>query len=146
MKTEEIRPVHLLNEMILKRIRDAEGFELNNGKANVSSSLGYFGNVWIRLNYLPKIGAPYEGHTHKHDHLSVLVAGKVRVEVEGFEPTEFEAPTFITIKADHEHKFVALTDNVLWYCVFAMKDIDEEKLELFGEANNPYIKPLNPIE
>ena len=100
--------------------------------------LGYFGNIWVRQNYLENKGDFVEGHTHNFDHVSLLASGKVLVEVEGFEPKEFKAATFIIIKKEHEHKFTALEDNTLWYCVFALRDLDGEVTDIYSGDNNPY--------
>lgn len=89
--------------------------------------LGFFGNVWVRSHYLHKAGFTNDGgHTHTFDHVTLLAVGSVLVEVEGYEPKQFDAPTFITIEKDHKHKFTALSDGVVYYCVFAMRDADGE--------------------
>ena len=99
--------------------------------------LGYFGNIWVRQNYLDKVGDADEGHKHKFDHVSLLTQGSVEVEIEGYEPKKFDAPTFIVIRKEHQHKFTALTDNVTWYCVFALRDLDGEPIdELFDKEKH----------
>jgi len=98
--------------------------------------LGYVGNVWVRTNYLEHKGDIAGGHTHDFDHVSLLCKGKVRVEVRGFPPKEFTAPTFIVIKKQYEHDFVALTDDVLWYCVFAFADGGPPTEEAIYSAEN----------
>lgn len=100
--------------------------------------LGYFGNIWVRQNLLLKAGESTQGHHHKFDHVSLLASGKVRVEIEGYEPTEFTAPTFIVIKKEYSHKFTALEDNTLWYCVFALRDVDGEVTDIYSRDNSPY--------
>lgn len=97
-----------------------------------SAELGYFGNIWVRQNLLAKAGTETVGHKHRFDHVSLLAQGKVRVHVEGHEPKEFTAPTFIVIRKEHNHTFTALTDDTMWYCVFALRDLDGEPIdELF---------------
>jgi hypothetical protein len=103
-----------------------------------SHELGYFGNIWVRQNHLPKKGEHFPGHKHKFDHVSLLARGKILVEVEGFKPKEFTAPTFIIIKKDHSHKFTALEDNTLWYCVFALRDENGELTDVYSGDNSPY--------
>ena len=100
--------------------------------------LGFFGNIWVRQNVLSKTGDTFGGHKHEFDHVSLLTKGKVRVEVEGYEPKEFTAPTFIVIKKEHEHNFIALEDDTNWYCVFALRDLDGEVVEIYDETkHNP---------
>lgn len=103
-----------------------------------SHELGFFGNIWVRQNILSKAGDTFGGHKHHFDHVSLLTKGKVEVEVEGYPSKQFEAPTFIVIKKEHSHRFTAVTDDVNWYCVFALRDLDGEVVEVFDEMkHNP---------
>jgi quercetin dioxygenase-like cupin family protein len=68
----------------------------------------------------------------------MLISGKVKVEVDGYAPTEFTAPTFIVIKKDIEHKFTALEDNSAWFCVFALRDVDGNVTDIYSGDNSPY--------
>jgi hypothetical protein len=100
--------------------------------------LGHFGNIWVRQNSMDKAGDSFGGHEHHFDHVTLLAQGKVLVEVEGYEPKQFQSPTFIVIKKDKQHKITALTDDVLYYCVFALRDKNGEVLEeVFGDEHNP---------
>jgi hypothetical protein len=105
---------------------------------NAVPELGYFGNIWVRQNYLEKAGEAHPGHKHNFDHVSLLASGKVRVTVEGYPPKEFTAPTFIVIKKEHNHHFEALEDGTLWYCVFALRDIDGNTTDFYSGDNSPY--------
>ena len=99
--------------------------------------LGYFGNIWVRQNVLEFVGDTHGGHEHKFDHVTLLVSGKVSVEIEGHEPKEFTAPTFIVIRKEHSHKITSLVDGTVYYCVFALRDLDGEVMEIFGEQHDP---------
>lgn len=102
-------------------------------------ALGYFGNIWVRQNELKHAGEESLGHTHKFDHVSLLASGSVEVEIAGHPPKRFDAPTFIVIRKEYEHKFKALTDGVVWYCVFAIRDLDGQPIEdTFGVDHDPY--------
>ena len=104
----------------------------------IKHELGFFGNIWVRQNVLEKEGEKFGGHKHEFDHVSLLTKGSVRVEVEGHPPKEFTAPTFIIIKKEHNHDFIALEDDVNWYCVFALRDLDGQVVEVFDEEkHNP---------
>jgi hypothetical protein len=105
---------------------------------NLLSELGYFGNIWVRQNYLEKIGDIHPGHKHHFDHVSLLASGRVRVTVDGYPPKEFTAPTFVVIKKEHNHKFEALEDGTLWYCVFALRDLDGNVTDFYDGDNSPY--------
>jgi hypothetical protein len=105
---------------------------------NVTHELGYFGNIWVRQNYLQQAGETEHGHKHDFDHVSLLASGSVRVTVEGYPPKEFKAPTFIVIKKEHRHFFEALEDGTLWYCVFALRDVDGNVTDFYSGDNSPY--------
>lgn len=100
--------------------------------------VGYFGNIWVRENRLILEGDSNQGHYHKFDHVSLLVSGIVEIEIEGHEPKQFVAPTFIVIKKEHSHKFIAVSDNVVWYCVFALRDINGDLTDVYNDDNSPY--------
>lgn len=99
--------------------------------------LGYFGNIWVRQNVLELAGEFHEGHEHKFDHVTLLVSGKVSVQIGEAEPKEFTAPTFIVIRKQHNHKITAIADGTVYYCVFALRDIDGEVMEIFGPQHDP---------
>jgi hypothetical protein len=103
---------------------------------NKIGDLGYFGNIWVRQNLLEKVGDDnYGGHTHKFDHVSLLTKGKVLVEIEGHPAKEFTAPTFIVVRKEHKHKFTALEENTVWYCIFALRDLDGEPIDELFDPN-----------
>ena len=100
--------------------------------------LGYFGNIWVRQNVLENAGETHGGHEHKFDHITLLVSGKVSVEVEGNVAKEFTAPTFIVIRKEHQHKITALENGTVYYCVFALRNLDGEVIgDIFGEQHDP---------
>ena len=99
--------------------------------------LGYFGNIWVRQYVFERAGEAFDGHQHKFDHVTLLVSGKVSVELEGNDTKEFTAPTFIIIRKELRHKITALVDGTVYYCVFALRDIDGEVMEIFGPQHDP---------
>jgi hypothetical protein len=102
------------------------------------NELGFFGNIWVRQQNLDKAGDVSVGHQHKFDHVTLLSKGSVLVHVEGKEPKKFTAPTFIVIRKEYEHHVEALEDNTIYYCVFALRNIDGEVVEdIFGEQHDP---------
>ena len=107
--------------------------------------LGYFGNIWVRQNRLLKNGDNGGGHEHAFDHVTLLCKGKVKVEIEGNEPKEFTAPTFIVIRKEHKHKITALEDDTIYYCVFALRNIDGEIVDdIYGNQHDPISS--SPVE
>lgn len=108
-------------------------------RTNIPDAMGYFGNIWVRSNFLAKQGESNGGgHRHNFDHISLLVQGKILVEVDGYEPKEFTAPTFIMVKKQHKHKITALADNTAWFCVFALRDVDGDVTNIYSGDNSPY--------
>ena len=111
---------------------------------STKKELGYFGNIWVRQHNLDKIGDTNDGgHTHLFDHVTLLAKGKVRVDVKDTitkeeRSKEFEGPTFMVIRKDHMHKITALTDDVQYYCVFALRDVNGEVTDVYSGDNDPY--------
>ena len=103
------------------------------------NQMGYFGNIWVRSHTFKKAGDTNGGgHRHHFDHVTLLAVGSVLCEVEGQEPKQFDAPTFIVIPKDNKHKFTALTDGVVYYCVFALRDVDGDVTDIYSGDNTPY--------
>ena len=97
--------------------------------------MGFFGNIWVRQHEL-KNGEIYDGHKHHFDHVTLLARGTVKVEVEG-RSKQFTAPTFIIIRKELQHQITALSDDVLYYCVFALRDLDGEVVEIYSQGHDP---------
>ena len=117
----------------MHKIGDSESYEL-----------GYFGNIWVRSHELKKAGDQNGGgHLHPFDHVTMLYRGKVRVDVTNPETgeersKEFTGPTFFVVRKDLKHKITALEDNVGYYCVFAMRDVNGEVTDVYSGNNDPY--------
>lgn len=109
--------------------------------------IGYFGNIWVRQNLLEKSGDSHEGHKHKFDHVTLLTSGKMQVEIEGHGAKEFTAPTFVIIRKDYHHKITALDDQTVYYCIFALRDLNGEVVdEMYGSAHDPLVGSADKIE
>lgn len=101
-----------------------------------SYELGFFGNIWVKQNVLDA-NESFNGHEHKFDHVTLLVSGKVSVQIKDEPPKEFTAPTFIVIRKEHRHKITALESGAVYYCVYALRNLDGEVIEIFGEQHDP---------
>ena len=101
-----------------------------------SYELGFFGNIWVRQNVL-EANEAFNGHEHKFDHVTLLTSGKVSVQIKDNPPKEFTAPTFIVIRKDQRHKITALENGAVYYCVFALRDLNGEVMEVFGDQHDP---------
>jgi len=84
------------------------------------------GGVYAKETRIPA-GYLLGQHAHKHDHLSILASGSVKVGVDG-ETKFFHAPACITIEAGKEHYVLAMTD-VVWYCVHATDCTDADQVD-----------------
>lgn len=103
---------------------------------------GFIGNVWVRMNYLAEAGDTAGGHMHYHDHVSLLAKGSVEIQI-GAEPAKtFVSPTFIVIKKHFAHKITALEDDTVFYCIYAMRDVDGEVVDIYQDWNLPNL-PAN---
>jgi hypothetical protein len=100
--------------------------------------LGAFGNVWVRMHVLRKVGQANQGHKHNFDHITIVATGGVRCEIEGRAPQDFYAPIFLEIAKHLEHKFTALADDTSYYCVFAVRDADGNVVDKFDGSAEPY--------
>jgi quercetin dioxygenase-like cupin family protein len=77
----------------------------------------YYGNVYAKEVHI-NAGKTLVGHKHIYDHLSILAAGSVLVEVDDV-PTIHKGPTSVHIAAGKSHQVTAL-ENSLWYCIHAV--------------------------
>lgn len=113
-----------------------------------TDELGYFGNIWVRKHYLPKKGDKIEGHKHYFDHVSLLVRGSVSVQIPGDVKKVFKAPTFVVIRKETEHAIISEEDDTVWFCVFAIRDLNGEVLEgeenIVSAINDPSGNSLHP--
>jgi quercetin dioxygenase-like cupin family protein len=82
--------------------------------------------VYARKMLLPA-GHYAVTHAHEYDHLSILAAGRVTLEVDS-DSRELIAPTCVTILANKHHQIVALEDAV-WFCIHATDETDVDKLD-----------------
>jgi quercetin dioxygenase-like cupin family protein len=83
--------------------------------------IGCVANLFSRQMHFKSAGDIEHGHTHPFDHLTLLASGSLRVTVNG-KTTDFKAPHMIYIKAEHNHKLVALEDDTVAYCIHALRN------------------------
>jgi hypothetical protein len=86
-------------------------------------SMAYVSDIWCRQMHFLKKGDIEQGHTHNHDHLTLLSSGALRVTVSE-KTTDFVAPHMIFITKDKTHLLEALEDNTVAYCIHALRDKD----------------------
>lgn len=108
-------------------------------KAEASDMIDY-GGIWVRKLYFDTTSTVHDGHEHDHDHISLLVKGRVLVEVEGYELKEFVAGDMIIIRKEKHHKITALEDDTLWFCIFPHEVNKDEYV--YGDNNDPCVKEI----
>jgi hypothetical protein len=102
----------------------------------------YYGNIWIAQFEMPGIGVEINQHQHEYDHVSLLTSGSVAVSINDGPETIYNAPSIILIRKNFDHKVRSLSDDTLWYCIFALRDIDGNVIDEFNEDNMPKINPM----
>lgn len=103
-----------------------------------TDDMGVIGNVWVRQQYYPNKDKFHEGHKHHHDHVSLLATGRLMVKVEGHDPVIYQAPTFFKIAAEHKHQLIPLEDETVAYCVFALRDDNDQVVDEFDGNTQHY--------
>ncbi|PNG53174.1 MULTISPECIES: cupin domain-containing protein [unclassified Variovorax] len=97
-------------------------------KAGVGVAHFFGGGAYVKETEIPA-GAALAQHAHDHDHLSYLVSGEVRLEVEGHaSPMWLRGPCAIEVKAGRTHAVHAVTDAV-WLCIWATDCTDPERVD-----------------
>lgn len=87
---------------------------------SIEVKIGCVSNLYSRMMHFHKKGDVEHTHKHSFDHMTLLAAGSVKCEVDGKE-TVFKAPHMIFIHKDKMHRFMALEDNTVAYCIHAMR-------------------------
>ena len=75
--------------------------------AHPQVQLSLISNLWIKLMTFENAGDINAGHKHVFDHPTLLVKGRMEVDIEG-EKTIFEAPHIIFIAKETFHTLTAL--------------------------------------
>lgn len=104
---------------------------MNNNIARLTREEASISHFFCEGVYAKKMRIP-QGHwtpTHIHadDHVSALVKGKVKVEVEGKE-TIYEAPAFIFIGRGRRHRIESLEDST-WFCIHITDETDPNRVD-----------------
>lgn len=84
------------------------------------------GGVYVKETQF-QAGESGQKHVHQFDHLSTLVAGIVRLQIDEKVST-ITGPAVITVKAGKVHKVTAVTDCV-WLCIHATDCTDPEQID-----------------
>jgi len=91
--------------------------------ADAQAQISLISNLWIKLMTFENVGDTNPGHKHVFDHPTLLVKGKVEIEVNG-KKTVFEAPHIIFIAKEQVHTITALEAGTVAACIHAIRDGD----------------------
>ena len=83
----------------------------------ISTDIKLADGVFMKTMVVRKALTVIPQHSHRFDHVSVLVRGSVRVMADGEHLGDFTAPRGITIKAGVKHLFQTMTDDTIVLCV-----------------------------
>lgn len=91
-------------------------------------SFAVVSNVWCKQMHFKNAGDTMAGHSHAHDHMTLLAAGSVEVTVNG-KAQQFTAPQIIFIAKGSEHHLVATSDNTVAYCIHGLRDAEGDIID-----------------
>jgi quercetin dioxygenase-like cupin family protein len=84
------------------------------------------GNIFIRECRLPNAGDVLPFHIHRYDHTMFFMSGRARLrtitEDGSGSIVELEAPAETLVPKGIKHEITALTDDVMFCCVFPHRD------------------------
>lgn len=86
----------------------------------------FVGGLYCKETHIPH-GVWLRQHSHKFDHLSILLSGTVQVHVDG-KIERYTGPALLTIPAGKEHSVVAVSDAV-WACLHATDETDPDHVD-----------------
>jgi quercetin dioxygenase-like cupin family protein len=91
-----------------------------------NSKLMIYAGIFLKTWSVADAGTVIPQHSHEHPHITFLVQGAVRVWAgDGPFGTDFAAPDALQIPAHTPHKFLTLTDNVVFACIHAVGEADD---------------------
>lgn len=91
-----------------------------------TTQLSLISNLWIKLMTFEKAGDVHEGHRHTFDHPTLLVKGRLQVDLEGA-VSVFDAPHIIFIAREQVHMLTALEAGTVAACIHALRDGDRSE-------------------
>jgi hypothetical protein len=101
------------------------------------SSLTIYAGIFCKVWHVQDACTLLPQHSHEFPHLSLIVAGAVRVWQDGVDLGVFHAPAAVKIPARTFHAFRTLTDGVVIACIHNVDHL---------EADEPAIHATNDLE
>ena len=113
-------------------VRDANDIELekqfietylNHGGIPCEVTVSTVDNVWCKQMTFRHKNDFMIGHTHTHDHITLVTTGSFNVVVNGVDSI-VKAPQIVFVHKDYNHHLIALEANSTAYCIHALRDYD----------------------
>jgi len=127
-------------------IEEAEAFMLNHPQVDCPVVHHFGPNIYVREVTLPA-GIFSLGHRQKHDHLNIMLTGKVAMYKDG-EIVILEAPMIFVGKPGR--KFGYVLETCVWQNIYSTSETDIDKLEDMFLDKSPtwqeYDKSVNEFE
>jgi mannose-6-phosphate isomerase-like protein (cupin superfamily) len=95
---------------------------------------GIFCKVW----HVPDAGTMLPQHAHEHDHLTLIISGKVTLWRDDAFVSEFNAPATIKVPAREHHRFFTHAPNTVLACIHNADHADA--------TGDPLIFASRPLE
>ena len=123
------------------RINDLERCMLDMPQAECPVVHHFGPGLYIREMAAPA-GALLVGHAHKHEHMNVLLKGKVIILNEIGVPEELVAPAVFVAKPGRKVAYV--TEDMVWQNIYATEETDLDKLEeMFIDKSEAWLEHHN---
>lgn len=115
------------------------------------------GSIFLRPNYLEKVGDKHPGHKHNFDHTTVLLHGAVHVKATSPEGEVLETDLFsprpgkwdswsILVDRDWEHEFTALEPDTFFGCVYSHRTPQGKVSVTYTGWREAYLENVPEIE
>lgn len=86
-----------------------------------------YGGIFCKLYTVADAGTMIPQHSHRYDHITMLMSGTVHVWYEGCPPTAYTAPAVIRIGAFRKHTFLTMGRDTVLACVHAIEGLEADE-------------------
>jgi quercetin dioxygenase-like cupin family protein len=90
--------------------------------------LRIYGGIYLKTWTVEDAGTLIPQHSHRYDHLSMIVSGAVRAWQDDVLLGDYTAPQTIRIPAQTTHTFLTLTPDVVIACIHAVGEAEDVEI------------------
>lgn len=134
--------LQLINQTLPQNLDTVEAAMLCAPQVDISVEHHFGPGVYIRSMIVPS-NTYIMGHAHKHDHLNILIRGKMLVLADGT-PKMIEGPYIFT--SGPGRKFAFVVDECVFQNIYATDETDIDKLEEMLVDKSPAWEDAHAIE